>query len=175
MRYGMSKLLLYQISKPEGSQIKNKLWCEKMYIMTCAPSEYSVIATDKTGYPHDIFLISPRNICCGYSLEAPHWGASNEYQQHTFSSRNKKDIRIFRIKKAPYLLLCCSWNCLIRDSCLSIVGNEGPHQTASPHSFVETDHEIFSTVVLSLPLIQEGQLSVSGERMCTILVNHLED
>ena len=43
------------------------------------------------------------------------------------------------------------------------------------HSFVEIDHEIFSTVILSLPLIQEGQLSVSGERMCTILVNHLED
>ena len=36
-------------------------------------------------------------------------------------------------------------------------------------------HEIFSTVILSLPLIQEGQLSVSGERMCTILVNRLED
>ena len=43
------------------------------------------------------------------------------------------------------------------------------------HSFVEIDHEIFSTVILSLPLIQEGQLSVSGERMCTILVNLLED
>ena len=42
-------------------------------------------------------------------------------------------------------------------------------------SFVEIDHEIFSTVILSLPLIQEGQLSVSGERMCTILVNRLED
>ena len=40
------------------------------------------------------------------------------------------------------------------------------------HSFVETDHEMFSTVILSL---QEGQLSVSGERMCTILVNRLED
>ena len=26
-----------------------------------------------------------------------------------------------------------------------------------------------------LPLIQEGQLSVSVERMCTILVNRLED
>ena len=26
-----------------------------------------------------------------------------------------------------------------------------------------------------LPLIQEGQLSVTGERMCTILVNRLED
>ena len=43
------------------------------------------------------------------------------------------------------------------------------------HSFVEIDHEIFSTIILSLPLIQEGQLSVSGERMCTILVNRLED
>ena len=43
------------------------------------------------------------------------------------------------------------------------------------HSFVEIDHEIFSTVILSLPLNQEGQLSVSGERMCTILVNRLED
>ena len=43
------------------------------------------------------------------------------------------------------------------------------------HSFVEIDHEIFSTVILSLPLIQEGQLSVSGERMCTILVSRLED
>ena len=43
------------------------------------------------------------------------------------------------------------------------------------HSFVEIVHGIFSTVILSLPLIQEGQLSVSGERMCTILVNRLED
>ena len=43
------------------------------------------------------------------------------------------------------------------------------------HSFVEIDHEIFSTVILSLPLIQEGQLSVSGVRMCTILVNRLQD
>ena len=39
---------------------------------------------------------------------------------------------------------------------------------------VKIDHEIFSTAILSLPLIQEGQLSVSGERMCTILVNALD-
>ena len=31
------------------------------------------------------------------------------------------------------------------------------------HSFVEIDHELFSTVILSLPLIQEGQLSVSAK------------
>ena len=39
------------------------------------------------------------------------------------------------------------------------------------------DHEIFSVVILSLPLFREGQLSSSGERMCTrtMLVNRLED
>ena len=43
-----------------------------------------------------------------------------------------------------------------------------PHR-GRQHSFVEIDREIFSMVILSLPLIQEGQLSVSGKRMCTIL------
>ena len=43
------------------------------------------------------------------------------------------------------------------------------------NSFVEIYLKMFSTVILSLPLIQEGQLSVSGKRMCTILVNRLED
>ena len=55
-------------------------------------------------------------------------------------------------------------------------GGRGSNPRWGPqHSFVEIDHEVFSTVVLSLPLIQEGQLSVSGEKMCTILVNRLED
>ena len=35
-------------------------------------------------------------------------------------------------------------------------------------SFVEIDREIFSTVILSLPLIQEGQLSFSSKRMCSV-------
>ena len=37
------------------------------------------------------------------------------------------------------------------------------------------DHEIFSTVILSFLLIQEEQLSVSGKRICTILINCIED
>ena len=51
------------------------------------------------------FLFLHENICCGYSLEAPRRGASNDHPQHMFSWRNKKDISIFRTKKAPYLLL----------------------------------------------------------------------
>ena len=43
------------------------------------------------------------------------------------------------------------------------------------HSFMEIDHVIFSTVILCLLLIQEGQVSVSGERVRTIIVNRLEN
>ena len=38
-----------------------------------------------------IFLFLHKNICCGYSLEAPLRGASNEYPQHMFLW-NKKNI-----------------------------------------------------------------------------------
>ena len=35
------------------------------------------------------------------------------------------------------------------------------------HSFEEFGHENISAAIFSLPLSQEGQLSVTGERMCT--------
>ena len=39
----------------------------------------------------DIFHISTQNIDCGYLLEPPRWGGSNEYLQSMFLSRNKKN------------------------------------------------------------------------------------
>ena len=39
----------------------------------------------------DIFHISAQNIYCGYSLEPPRPGGSNEYPQSMFLSRNKKN------------------------------------------------------------------------------------
>ena len=86
------------------------------------------------------------------SLEALHLDASNEYAQHMFSWRNNVFMSDWRPGG-------CGFN----------------PRRGRQHSFVEIDHEIFSTVILSVPLIQEGQLSVSGKRMCTILVNCLED
>ena len=54
------------------------------------------VTTDK-GSIHDTFLFFlNENICCG---------TSNEYPQHMFSLRNKKDVSIFQMKKVPYLLL----------------------------------------------------------------------
>ena len=39
----------------------------------------------------DIFHISAQNIDCGYLLEPPRRGGSNEYPQSMFLSRNKKN------------------------------------------------------------------------------------
>ena len=42
-----------------------------------------------------MFHISAQNIDCGYSLEPPQRGGSNEYPQSMFVSWHKKNIRIF--------------------------------------------------------------------------------
>ena len=42
----------------------------------------------------DIFLIFAENIDCGYTLESPRRGGSNEYPQSMFWSKNKKKIGI---------------------------------------------------------------------------------
>ena len=51
------------------------------------------------------FLFHHENICCGYSLEAPRRGASNEYPQHMFSWRNKK-----KSMWIPPLICSYVWN-----------------------------------------------------------------
>ena len=47
------------------------------------------------------------------------------------------------------------------------VDDRGFNPHVQQHSFVESSHEIISTAILSLPLIQEGPLLVTVERMCT--------
>ena len=62
----------------------------------------------------DTFLVISyffyENICCGYSLEAPRLGASNEYPQHMVLYRSKQKYKYFSTGKVPYLelwhLLC---------------------------------------------------------------------
>ena len=46
------------------------------------------------------FLFLHKKIYCGYSLEAPRWGASNEYPQHMFLWQNKKNISMFWLEKS---------------------------------------------------------------------------
>ena len=66
-----------------------------------------IIATDKSGYPHNIFLISQRIHMLRVLIRSasPRRGASNEYPQHIFYWEIRKISAFFGWKKAPYLLL----------------------------------------------------------------------
>ena len=66
--------------------------CQKLWNWTPG------IAPDKRVY-QIFFLISVLKHTLWYSLEAPHWGASNEYPQHMFLLRYKKIINTFWLKK----------------------------------------------------------------------------
>ena len=53
----------------------------------------------------DIFHISTQNIDCGYSLEPPRRGGSNEYPQAMLLSRNKKN-NVYPCKPKFYYIKC---------------------------------------------------------------------
>ena len=57
--------------------------------------------SDKKKTP--IFFISAQNIYCGYSLEPPCRGGSNEYPQSMFSSKNKKN-NVYTCKPQLYYI-----------------------------------------------------------------------
>ena len=58
---------------------------------TCLCTRMQKISLSKTIKTSDIFHISAQNIDCGYSLEPPRRGGSNEYPQSMFLSRKKKN------------------------------------------------------------------------------------
>ena len=66
-----------------------------IYITQTSLFKYIVSFTTKKGKfsdkKFDVFHISAQNIDCGYSLELPQRGGSNEYQESMFLSRNKKN------------------------------------------------------------------------------------
>ena len=53
--------------------------------------------------------------------------------------------------------------CLAADTCLTADPGVGSFIPAWSHTLVEIDHEIISKVILLLPLIQEGLLSVTSD------------
>ena len=73
-QFFITKTCLYNVDPLKPHFYIVKLWFTRVYI---------------------IFLISAQNIDCGYALEPPRRGSSNEYPQSYVMSRNLKNIRIF--------------------------------------------------------------------------------
>ena len=110
------------------------------------------------------------------------WYILNDKQCRSRSVRSKRqDLSRFsrtRVKK-HLLVLCCILRAIRQPLWLSWMRV----WLETRRSWVSTPTKVGNILLwrlimkyfLSLPLIQEGQLSVFGERMCTILVNRLED
>ena len=64
-----------------------------LFKMVCK-SRYDIFQPNSSDF---FFLLLHENICCGYSLEAPQQGASNEYPQHMFVLKKiwKKIVNTF--------------------------------------------------------------------------------
>ena len=61
-------------------------------------SDFKVVKNENFQWKiFDIFLIFAQNIDCGYSLEPPRRGGSNEYPQSMFWSKNKKNRYTFAV------------------------------------------------------------------------------
>ena len=71
----------------ENFQIEILLYFIFLLIFGAASMWHSCLVALKS----DHSLISAQNIYCGYSLEPPRRGGSNEYLQFMFLSRNKKN------------------------------------------------------------------------------------
>ena len=83
-------------------------------------------------------------------------------------------LQIFQRRKSPFIPCCLNVFEARRASSVGcayrLVSRRSRIQSSRPaHSFVDICMVMkkYSMTIVSLPLIQEGQLSVTGERMCT--------
>ena len=78
---------------------RNQLYITKTYLYNFYPLKphFHIVKLWFTGV-YIIFLFLLKNIDCGYSLEPPRRGGSNEYPQSMFWAEIRKNISIFYLK-----------------------------------------------------------------------------
>ena len=88
------RFILYLIIKYSDG-ITDHQWEHHILNSTCFRPHYENFLSFKIENfqlkSFDIFLIFAQNIDCGYTLEPPRRGGSNEYPQSMFWSKNKKN------------------------------------------------------------------------------------
>ena len=68
-------------------------------------SHSDATAADITSFPKLIITILHQNVSCGYSVELPHWGNSNEYPQDMFWCKNNETMKSYPKKNTKTILL----------------------------------------------------------------------
>ena len=116
-----------------------------------------------------LFLFLNENVCCGYSLEAPHRGTSNEYPQHMYSSRNKKNIMWIPHLICSYVRWCkggrlngslvITHHISVSQTCLGNLG--GAPLSSAEASLVRFYRIIYGYVAVPLPTYVIHQTRIS--------------
>ena len=98
------------------------------------------IALDISGIWDEWFSFL-HEICCGYSLEAPLWGASNEYPQQVFMEKKIRNMNTFWLKKHLTCIQTSLFNymwlhlkltlTLLKTTCPVLANSVDPDQLAS--------------------------------------------
>ena len=96
-------LYIWETVKVQIHLHSQRVWswhCLLLYSTVSIDHSSRYIALDKALFSTKkclYFSYYSTKMCCGYSLEAPRQGTSNEYPQHMFSSRNKKTINLISL------------------------------------------------------------------------------
>ena len=121
-----------------------------------------------------VFLYLHKNIYCGYLLETPQWGTSNEYPQSSFLWRWKKNINTFWLKKVKLFeafifippFCTCIWFNKLYFECYHTAQN-------SAHNVVNVVKHLGSVVqsIVSLTSsLRVISLTVLADSICNILI-----
>ena len=89
--------LIQQFTDTETGSKKDFITKTYLYNFDSLKPHLYIVKLGFTGV-YIIFLISASNIDCGYSLEPPRWGGSNEYKQSVFWAEIWKISEIFILK-----------------------------------------------------------------------------
>ena len=82
-----SQRIPYPRSSSLGRNPSNPITKTRLFILKISPPKTESFPIKNS----NIYLIPVQNIDCGYSLEPPRRGGSNEYSQSKFLSKNKKN------------------------------------------------------------------------------------
>ena len=94
------------LRKHPGSAPENLVTVTKTYLYNFDPLKphFYIVKLGFTGV-YIIFIISAQNIDCGYSLEPPRWGGSNEYPQSICFEQKYKKYQNFLSEKLSFLVV----------------------------------------------------------------------
>ena len=149
--------------RPAKTQIRlgiRPVWSESLLFTWRKPGSWATQwayseDSDRTGrMPRLIWVRRAHRSLCWFCHEAAHFvisGVSGLLFCHYFFSTE--------VLAGPGSLIRCVSNWYS--------GGRGFDPPVRKHSVVDIGHETISVAILSLPLIQVGQLSVTFERMCT--------